>query len=151
MSASRDRSAPARRGVRFWSRWWLENLCILGAVMVAGLPLFIPIGLVGWGTGEDPLAYVFLWIYLPFSATAYLALLGAIGSRARRPRVWAFALTPIFWGFVPIFAIAIDIPAVAVSWVAYLTYAGVVRLPRPSSGGRAREWAEAGPLGAPRA
>ena len=87
MSASRDRSAPARRGVRFWSRWWLENLCILGAVMVAGLPLFIPIGLVGWGTGEDPLAYVFFWIYLPFSGTAYLALLGAIGSRARRPRV----------------------------------------------------------------
>lgn len=113
-----------------WLRWGALNLGLLGLVMVGGLLLLVPAALVGWGTADSrEHTYLFLWIYLPFTGAAYLALLALVGRRARRPRLWAFALTPVFWGFVPIFAIGVVAPGIAATWVAYLVYGAVVRLP----------------------
>lgn len=125
-----------------WLRWGALNLGLLAVVMVAGLALLVPAALAGWGDAESRhLAYLFLWLYLPFTGSVYLAALAMAGRRARRPRVWAFALTPLLWGFVPIFAIAVNVPAIAATWVAYLAYAALVRLPprrRPGAGGPER-------------
>ncbi len=113
-----------------WLRWGALNLGLLGIVMVGGLLLLVPAAIVGWGTTESRQdAYLYLWIYLPFTGVAYLVLLALVGRRARRPRIWALVLTPVFWGFVPIFAIGVAVPGIAATWVAYLTYGAVVRLP----------------------
>ncbi len=113
-----------------WLRWGALNLGLLGLVMAGGLLLLIPAALVGWGTPDTrQYTYLFLWIYLPFTGPTYLVLLALVGSRARRPRIWALALTPVFWGFVPIFAIGVTAPGIAATWAAYLAYGAVVRLP----------------------
>ncbi len=98
--------------------------------MAGGLLLLIPAALVGWGDADlREYTYLFLWIYLPFTGPVYLVALALVGRRARRPRIWAFALTPVFWGFVPILAIGVVAPGIAATWVAYLVYAAVVALP----------------------
>lgn len=122
-----------------WLRWGAGNLGRLAIVMAGGLLLLIPAALVGWGDADlREYTYLFLWIYLPFTGPTYLVLLALLGRRARRPRVWAVALTPVFWGFVPIFAIGVVAPGIAATWVAYLVYAAVVELPpraaRPAPG-----------------
>ncbi|MDQ3630300.1 MAG: hypothetical protein M3417_03285 [Actinomycetota bacterium] len=82
-----------------WLRWGALNLGLLGIVMVGGLLLLVPAAIVGWGTTESRQdAYLYLWIYLPFTGVAYLVLLALMGRRARRPRIWALVLTPVFWG-----------------------------------------------------
>ena len=113
-----------------WVRWGELNLGLLGLVMAGGLLLLIPAALVGWGTPDTRhYTYLFLWIYLPFTGATYLVLLALVGRRARRPRIWALALTPVLWGFVPIFAIGVTVPGIAATWAAYLVYGAVVRLP----------------------
>lgn len=113
-----------------WLGWGARNLGILILVMVGGLALLIPAALVGWGTPDTrEYTYLFLWLYLPFTGPAYLVLLAIVGPRVRRPRIWALALTPIFWSFVPIFALGLAAPGIAGTWIAYLTYGAVVRLP----------------------
>lgn len=113
-----------------WLRWGALNLGRLALVMAAGLLLLVPAALVGWGDVETrQYLYLFLWIYLPFTGVAYLVVLALVGRRARRPRIWALALTPIFWAFVPIFALGVVAPGITATWIAYLVYGGVVRLP----------------------
>ena len=113
-----------------WLRWGARNLGILILVMVGGLALLIPAALVGWGTPDSrEHTYLFPWLYLPFTGPAYLVLLAIVGPRVRRRRIWALALTPIFWGFVPILALGVAAPGIAAAWIAYLTYGVVVRLP----------------------
>lgn len=113
-----------------WLRWGALNLGILILVMVGGLALLRAAALVGWGSPDTrEYTYLFLWLYLPFTGPAYLVLLAVVGRRVRRPRIWALALTPIFWGFVPIFAIGFVAPGITATWIAYLTYGAVVQLP----------------------
>jgi len=113
-----------------WLRWGALNLGRLALVMAGGLMLLVPAALVGWGDAESRhYLYLFLWIYLPFTGAAYLVLLALAGRSARRPRVWALALTPVLWAFVPIFALGVAVPGIAATWVAYLIYGAVVRLP----------------------
>lgn len=125
-----------------WLRWGALNLGLLAVVMVGGLLLLVPAALVGWGDAESrQYAYLFLWLYLPFTGVVYLTALALVGRRARRPRLWAVALTPLLWCVVPIFATGVNVPAIAATWVAYLTYAAVVRLPprrRRGAGGPER-------------
>jgi len=133
-----------------WLRWGALNLGLLFLVMVGGLGFLIPAALVGWGDGESQLgAYLFLWIYLPFTAPVYLLLLATIGRRVHRPRAWALGLTPIFWAFVPIFAVAVNVPGVLATWISYLVYGAVVRLPpaRRGAGPTASEPTRRAPCG----
>ena len=53
------------------------------------------------------------------------------GRSVTRPRVWAFLLTPVFWGAVPIFALGVATPAISATWVALLFYAHRLVLPPP--------------------
>ena len=116
-----------------WLRWGALNLAILGAVMVGCLLLLVPAALVGWGSPDSrEYTYLFLWIYLPFTGPAYLVLLALLGRRSLRPRVWAIALTPVFWIVLPFFAIGVNVPGIAATWVAYLVYGALVRLPSRS-------------------
>lgn len=113
-----------------WVRWGAVNVGILLALLLAGSLLLVPAGLVGWAEGEDLYGpYVLLGIYLPFSAVLYLFALGLIAPRVRRKRLWALLLTPLFWAFVPFFAIAVNVPGIAVLWVVILVFATFVRLP----------------------
>lgn len=113
-----------------WLRWGALNLRLLFVIMIGGLALLIPAALVGWGeTDSRAHTYLFLWLYLPFSGAVYLTALALVGRRARRPRVWAFALTPLLWCVLPVFAIGINAPGIAATWVAYLTYGALVHLP----------------------
>lgn len=116
-----------------WLRWGALNLAILGAVMVGCLLLLVPAALVGWGSPDSrEYVYLFLWIYLPFTGPAYLVLLAWRGRRSPRPRVWAIVLTPVFWIVLPFLAPGVNEPGIAVTWVAYLVYGAVVRLPSQS-------------------
>lgn len=113
-----------------WLRWGTVNLGLLLVVMVCGLCLLVPAAAVGWSDAEGQLGvYVFLWIYLPFTGVVYLTALALIGRWSRRPRRWAFALTPILWLAVPIFALFVVVPGIAATWIAYVVYARMVRLP----------------------
>lgn len=113
-----------------WVRWGAVNVGILLALLVAGSLLLVPAGLIGWAEGEDLYGpYVLLGIYLPFSAVLYLAALALVTPRVRRPRAWAVGLTPLFWAFVPIFAIAVNVPGIAALWIVVLVFAALVRLP----------------------
>lgn len=98
--------------------------------MVGCLALLIPAALVGWGDAESrETTYLFLWLYLPFTGMLYLVLLAFLARRSRRPRVWAVVLTPVLWAVLPFLAIGVNEPGIAVTWVAYLVYGAVVRLP----------------------
>jgi len=124
-----------------WVRWGAVNLGILLALLLAGSLLLVPAGLVGWAEGEDLYGpYALLGIYLPFSGAAYLAALAFVAPRVRRPRAWAFALVPLFWAFVPFFAIAVNVPGIAALWIVILVFAALVRLPPP--GDRTRDGAQ---------
>lgn len=67
--------------------------------------------------------------YFPVTGTAYLAVLGVIGWRARRPRRWAYLLLPIFWVFAPIFAVLIVSPTIVALWAALIVFARVGEIP----------------------
>lgn len=113
-----------------WVRWGAVNLGILLALLLAGSLLLVPAGLIGWGEGEELYGpYVLLGIYLPFSGLLYLGALALVAPRVRRPRVWAVGLTPLFWAFVPIFALGVANPGVAALWVVILTFGALARLP----------------------
>lgn len=110
--------------------WGAINLAILAAVMVAGLLLLVPAALVGWGDADQRhITYLYLWIYLPITGPLYLVVLWLVARRVRHPRRWAIGLTPLLFGVFPLAVFGIGIPGVAATWVAYLTYGAVVRLP----------------------
>lgn len=117
-----------------WVRWGGLNLGLLFVVMVGGLVLLVPAALAGWGdAGSREYTYLSLLLYLPFSGIVYLAALALVARRARRPRLWAVALTPLLWCVLPVFAIGVNAPGIAATWVAYIVYGAVVRLPpRPT-------------------
>lgn len=113
-----------------WLRWAAINLAILAAVMVAGLVLLIPAALAGWGNADTrEYTYLLLWLYLPFTGPLYLLALGYAAPRVKQPRVWAIALTPLLFVVLPVIAIGVTLPGVAATWIAYLAYGAVVRLP----------------------
>ena len=113
-----------------WVRWGAVNVGLLLVLLLCGSLLLVPAGLVGWAEGEDLYGpYVLLGIYLPFSAVLYLLLLALVAPRVRRPRIWAVALTPLLWVFVPVFAIAVNVPGIAVLWLVVLAFAMLLRLP----------------------
>lgn len=108
------------------------NLGILAGVMIAGLLLLLPALAVGWGDSDTrEITYLWLWLYLPLTGPLYLLVLAWVARRARRPRVWAVVLTPLLFGLFPIAVIAITLPGVAATWVAYLAFGALVRLPPP--------------------
>jgi len=122
-----------------WVRWGAVNLGILVALLLAGSLLLVPAGAMGWAEGEDLYGpYVLLGLYLPFSGALYLLVLALIASRVRRPRAWAIGLAPLLWAFVPIFAIAVNVPGVAALWVVVLCFAACVRLPAARDGTEGR-------------
>lgn len=113
-----------------WLRWGAFNLGRLALVMAAGLLLLVPATLVGWGdAGERSLPLPISLDLPPFTGVAYLVVLALVARRTGRPRIWALALTPVFWAFVPIFALGVVAPAIVATWIAYLGYAAVVELP----------------------
>lgn len=126
---SERRSAPRGRGwLGWWLRWYGASLLLLAQALAGGLVLLlIPIQL--GVDGENAGLYVFLSLYLPFSGTAYLALLAVFARGLPGGRVWAFVLVPLFWGFVPIFAIGVLAPGISAIWVALLTFAFLVEVP----------------------
>lgn len=118
-----------------WMRWGAMNFGILVTLLLAGSLLLVPAGLVGWAEGEDLYGpYVLLGLYIPFSGALYLAALGFVAPRVRRPRAWAVVLTPLFWAFVPFFAIAVNVPGIAALWIVVLVFAALVRLPASRDG-----------------
>ena len=113
-----------------WLRWGAVNVGILLALLLGGSLLLVPAGLVGWADGEELYGpYVLLGIYLPFSAVLYLLALLLVAPRVRRQRLWALLLTPLFWAFVPVLAIAVNVPGIAALWVVILLFGALVRLP----------------------
>lgn len=66
---------------------------------------------------------------VPEARADRLVLFALISRRAARPRLWASLLLPIFWGFIPFFAILIVAPPVAATWAALLVYARWVEVP----------------------
>ena len=111
-------------------RWGLFNLALLVAVMIAGLVLLIPARLAGWGDDDTGvITYLWLWIYLPITGQLYLLALRYAARRSARPRMWAVVLSPVLFGLFPVALIAITLPGVAATWIAYLAYGAVVRLP----------------------
>ncbi|HEX8103293.1 MAG TPA: hypothetical protein VF533_11820 [Solirubrobacteraceae bacterium] len=113
-----------------WLRWGAVNLGVLAAVMAAGLVLLIPPALAGWGDADTGvITYLYLWLYLPLTGPLYLLVLRRVAPRVRRPRGWAIALAPLLFGLFPVAVIAITLPGVAATWIAYFAYGAVVRLP----------------------
>lgn len=118
------------RGVAGWLRWGAINLGILAAVMVAGLVLLIPAAAAGWGDADSRhITYLWLWIYLPLTGPLYLVTLANVARRVQNRRVWAIVLSPLLFLAFPIAWLAITLPGVAATQIAYLVYGAVVRLP----------------------
>lgn len=118
------------RPVSGWVRWGAVNLGILAGVMVAGLVLLGPAALAGWGdTDTGVITYLYLWLYLPITGPLYLLVLHRVALRVRRPRRWAVGLAPLLFGLFPVALLAVTLPGVAATWVAYFAYGAVVRLP----------------------
>lgn len=98
--------------------------------MVLGFAVLIPARVVGWGDSDEGLFYIFVAGFcLPLTGTAYLLLFALIARRSRRPRLWAYLLLPVFWGFVPIFALIVSSPTIVALWVALLLFARRVEIP----------------------
>lgn len=122
-------------GFTRWLRWYGTALMVLTACLLGGLTLLLAVKSVGLDPNEpgDDGAYttgfLYLNLFLPFTSTVYLALLALLGRWGRRPRVWAFVLLPIFWGFVPIFAVFVWFPPVTAMWLSLLAFANFVELP----------------------
>ncbi len=117
-----------------WLRWGAVNLGILAAVMVGGLVLLIPAALIGWGDPDTrEITYLWLWLYLPFTGPLYLVVLAFVARRVRRPRVWAIGLSPLLFAVFPIAAIGVTLPGIAATWIAYLVFGAIVRLPPAGS------------------
>jgi len=117
-----------------WLRWAAINLAILAGVMVAGLVLLVPAALAGWGDADSRhITYLYLWVLLPLTAPLYLLALALIAPRVANPRVWAVALTVLLWAAFPVAAGGLEAPAIVATWIAYLTFGALVRLPPPVS------------------
>jgi len=120
----------ARSGRTAWLGWAAGSLALLALVMVVGLALLVPARLAGWGDRETrQITYFYLWLYLPLTGPLYLLVLSFAARRVRHPRRWAVGLSPLLFAFVPVVAIGVTLPGVAATWVAYLAYGALVRLP----------------------
>lgn len=102
-------------------------------MVAAGVLVLLPVRLAGWtqsggeaiGTG-----YLFSFTALPISWPLYMAALALVARRARRPRRWAIALSPLLGGwFALLIFFAIDRPDFYAAWLLWLSYGALVALP----------------------
>ena len=121
-------------GTGEWLRWYGRSLMVVVACLLGGLLLMVVLGMFGLGpNGVDDGSYAvfffFVNLFVPFTATAYLVLFGLFARWGRRPRFWAFVLTPVFWSYTPYFALLPWIPPFGAMWVSLLVLATYVELP----------------------
>lgn len=128
-------SAGRLRGVMPWLRWFGSALMVLAACLLGGLTLMLVLGSLGLDPndpGDDggyATVFFFFTILVPFTATAYLVLFALFGRFGRRPRVWAFVLLPVFWSFIPYFALFPWFPPTGAMWLSLLVFATFVEMP----------------------
>lgn len=125
------RPSGARGG---WLRWAARGLGLLVMlVAAAGVIVIMPARLAGWtesggeaiGTG-----YLYSLVALPISWPLYMTVLALVARRARHPRRWAIALSPLLgaWFALLIFVV-IDLPDFYAAWLLWLSYGALVPLP----------------------
>ena len=137
---SRPPPAEAPAASHSWLRWLGFNLWLFACVIVAvALVLVAVSALAGANDGDDPpyAAYAWWGLYLPFTWPLYIGALVLFARRARHPRRWAVALTPLLFALFPSAVVTFVVPGIAASWIAYVVYGAIVLLPpltRPASG-----------------
>jgi len=102
-------------------------------VIAAGVIVIVPVRLAGWTkSGGEPIGtgYLVSLTALPISWPLYMTALALVGRRARNPRRWAVALSPLLgaWFALLIF-VAIDLPDFYAAWLLWLSYGALVPLP----------------------
>lgn len=115
-----------------WPRWLGFNLWLFVCVLVAvGVVLVAIAALAGANDGDDApwTAYAWMCLFLPFTWPLYMGALAVVARRARHPRRWAIALTPLLFALFPYAIFTFVAPGIAASWIAYLLYGAIVRLP----------------------
>lgn len=121
----------ARSGRLLWLHWYGRSLFVLGACLLGGLMLSFASASLGalFGDGNrDDGVFVFQILAMPVTAAAYLLGLTFLAPRGRWPRLWAFALIPVFWGLHPDAALSASLP-IGAMWLALLLFAAALELP----------------------
>ena len=123
---------PTDASPETWPRWLGHNLWLFACVLAAVAFALVAISeLAGANDGDDPpwAGYAWMCLYLPFTWPLYMGALAFAARRVRHPRRWAIALTPLLFALFPYAVFTFVAPGIAASWIAYFTYAAIVRLP----------------------
>ena len=117
-----------------WASWIARSLALLVVLMIAAaVVVLVPAKLAGWGApppDHSGDAYLLSLVVLPLTWPLYLVVLALVARRARRPRRWAIALSPLLGAWFAILLVFIvDQPSFWAAWLLWLSYGALVPLP----------------------